>query len=132
MDNQLNLWPTSLSDTTSFLGVTIFCFDICSLAFPVEESMRHKHQFGRAVVWSLVFVWFVYVLLGDMGALLYVQSESGIRDNILSNLPVDSFVALVVRLAMTAVSRCYFVNGTFVLFIVFVYRYVRVNLCTGM
>ena len=51
-------------------------------------------------------MWFVYVLLGDVGAVLYVQDADGIRDNVLSNLPVDSFTALVVRLAMTMVSEC--------------------------
>jgi amino acid permease len=100
----LPLWPETLSSMTSFIGVATFCFGLCSLAFPVEESMRDKRQFATAVAWSLVFVWFVYVLLGDVGAILYVHSAVGIKDNILSNLPTDSFVALLVRLAMTGVS----------------------------
>ena len=101
----LPLWPENLSSMSSFIGVATFCFGLCSLAFPVLESMRDKRQFGTAVFWSLLFVWFVYVLLGDVGALLYVEAAAGIRDNILSNLPTDSFVALLVRLAMTAVSK---------------------------
>ena len=99
------LWPASLADTAAFLGVTIFCFDICSLAFPIQESMQYKHEFGTAVLWSLVFVWLVYVLLGDIGAVLYVHDVShGIRENILSNLPVHSTISLLVRWAMACVS----------------------------
>lgn len=100
----LSLFPESLGNMSSFVGVATFCFGLCSLAFPVEESMRDKRQFGQAVVCSLAFVWAVYTLFGDLGALLYAQDARGIKDNILSNLPTDSFIALLVRLAMTGVS----------------------------
>lgn len=100
----LPLWPETLSSMSSFIGVATFCFGLCSLAFPVEESMRNKNEFGKAVVWSLIFVWFLYVLLGDVGAILYVHDPVGIKGNILSNLPTDSFTARMVRLAMTGVS----------------------------
>eukprot|EP01032_Pedospumella_encystans_P017187 gene17187-19595_t len=104
LHERVALWPASLADTAAFLGVTIFCFDICSLAFPIQESMQHKHEFGTAVLWSLVFVWLVYVLLGDIGAVLYVHDVShGIRENILSNLPVHSTISLLVRWAMACV-----------------------------
>lgn len=102
--HHLQMWPESLSAMSSFIGVATFCFGLCSLAFPVEESMRNKKEFGFAVTWSLVFVWFMYVLLGDLGAILYVKDAVGIKDNILSNLPVDSYFAFIVRLAMTGVS----------------------------
>jgi amino acid permease len=99
------LWPESVAGASAFLGVTIFCFDICSLAFPIEESMRHKAEFSRAVVWALLCVWAVYVLLGDVGAALYVHDpDGGIGENILSNLPVNSTIALMVRWAMACVS----------------------------
>lgn len=103
------LWPASLADMTAFLGITIFCFDICSLAFPIQESMKHSGEFGKAVVWSLVFVWLVYVLLGDIGAVLYVHDvEKGIGENILGNLPLHSVISLLVRWAMACVS--YFIR----------------------
>lgn len=104
----LPLFPDTLSGMASFIGVATFCFGLCSLAFPVEESMRDKKQFGTAVTWSLGFVWFVYVLLGDLGSILYVKDSAGIHDNILSNLPVNSFSALLVRLAMTGVRQFHF------------------------
>lgn len=97
------LWPQTLAGTASFVGVATFCFGICSCAFPIEESMADKTQFGTAVVWSLAFVWVVYVLFGDLGALLYAHDPAGVKDNILANLPTDSFVALLVRLTMTGV-----------------------------
>lgn len=105
MDKTVPFWPQTLSDTTSFIGVATFCFGLCSLAFPVEESMLHKNEFGTAVFWALVFVWFVYVLFGDLGAMLYIHDSIGISDNILRNLPINSFAAVVVRLAMTGVRK---------------------------
>jgi hypothetical protein len=99
------LWPESMSSVSSFIGVATFCFGLCTMAFPVEESMKNKNKFSTAVAWSLVFVWFMYVLLGDAGAILYVHSAAGIRDNILSNLPLNSGVSLIVRLAMTTVCK---------------------------
>ena len=53
---------------------------------------------------SLIFVWFVYVLIGDMGSFLYIHDLAGIKDNILSNLPQQSFAASLVRLSMACVS----------------------------
>jgi amino acid permease len=100
----LTLWPTDLADTMAFLGVTIFCFDICSLAFPIQESMREPQQFSKAALWSLLCVWTMYVALGNTGALLYAHDEKGISENILSNLPMKSVLALVVRWAMACVS----------------------------
>jgi amino acid permease len=100
----LPLWPESISHLTSFVGVSVFCFGLCSLAFPVEESMQRRNEFPTAVLWCLVFVWTLYVLLGDGGAILFAAAPNGIQDNILGNLPVDSKVALVVRLAMAGVS----------------------------
>jgi amino acid permease len=100
------LWPSTLDGAAAFLGVIIFCFDICSLAFPIEQSMRRKENFGKAVVWALLFVWAVYVVLGDVGAVLYVHDPQGIQENILGNLPLRSTVALMVRCAMACVSPC--------------------------
>eukprot|EP01035_Chromulina_nebulosa_P020161 gene20161-26174_t len=34
-------------------GVSIFCFGTCTLAFPVEETMKNKNEFNKAVLWSL-------------------------------------------------------------------------------
>jgi len=102
-DSNLPLWPVKLADLTTFVGVSVFCFGLCSLAFPVEESMQHRHEFSKAVLWSVIFVWLMYTLLGDVGAILYNHSTYGIRDNILGNLPTDSAVALLVRIAMCGV-----------------------------
>lgn len=99
------LWPASISDMASYVGVAVFCFGLSSLAFPVEESMKHKHEFNKAVLWSLLFVWTVYTIVGDGGALLYSHDPNGIKDNILENLPKASVYATFVRLSMALVSN---------------------------
>lgn len=101
--NTLPLFPQDIGSLTSFLGVSVFCFGLCSLAFPVEESMKKKGEFNTAVMFSIVFVWTVYAIVGDLGALLYAHDPSGIKDNILQNLPTDSIVASVVRFCMAGV-----------------------------
>jgi amino acid permease len=99
------LWPSSFEAAGSFLGIVIFCFDICSLAFPIEESMQHKTEFSRAVIWAMITVWALYTLFGDLGALLYAHDTArGIGENVLSNLPVHSSLSLLVRWAMACVS----------------------------
>ena len=102
-EQKLPLWPETLADVTSFVGVATFCFGLTLLVFPIEESMEHRHEFHKAVAWSLVFIWFVYMVLGEGGAILYIHAPLGIRGNILSNLPADSPTAVVVRCAMALV-----------------------------
>lgn len=99
----LTLFPVSISDATVFVGVATFCFGLASLAFPIEESMRHKEEFQTAVFWSLIFVWSIYVIIGDIAAMLYLHDSYGISDNILTNLPENSISASLVRLSMALV-----------------------------
>lgn len=100
---QLSLFPESSSALAAFIGITTFCFGLCSLAFPVEESMEHKADFPIAVRWSLLAVWLMYVLLGDGAALLYLHHPQGISGNILSDLPRSSVAAALVKLSMASV-----------------------------
>lgn len=99
----LVLFPESFSDMTIFIGISTYCYGLCSLAFPVEESMKYKNEFNKAVLLSLIFVWIVYILVGDLGAMLYINDPKGIRDNILSNLPENSSAATLVRISMASV-----------------------------
>ena len=100
----VNYWPRSLNDLTTYTGVTIFCFGLCSLAFPVEESMSNKSEFNKAVIYCLIFVWLLYTLVGDGLAILYSFDPNGVSSNILQNLPPHSWTALFVRLSMGSVS----------------------------
>eukprot|EP00428_Durinskia_dybowskii_P061330 CAMPEP_0170369330 /NCGR_PEP_ID=MMETSP0117_2-20130122/7925_1 /TAXON_ID=400756 /ORGANISM="Durinskia baltica, Strain CSIRO CS-38" /LENGTH=320 /DNA_ID=CAMNT_0010624041 /DNA_START=816 /DNA_END=1778 /DNA_ORIENTATION=+ len=66
--------------------------------------MKNKEEFGIAAIGALTFVWLLYSLFGDLGAILYSFDESGgISENILTNLPVSSFTSLMVRWAMACV-----------------------------
>lgn len=100
----LSFWPDDMIDMTMFIGVASFCFGLCSMAFPIEESMRIKEDFGKAVLYSLIFVWVVYTLIGELGAILYIHDVEGIKDNILRNLPESEFASSIVRISMALVS----------------------------
>lgn len=101
--SQLSATPASSSDLASFVGIATFCFGLPPLAFPLQESMRDKSKFNLAVAAALVFVWVFYVLIGDLGALFYVHSPQGVLENVLSDLPVSSPLALSVRVCMAMV-----------------------------
>lgn len=41
-DRRLTLWPQSTSDATSLIGVAIFCFGLCSMAFRSDTSSARR------------------------------------------------------------------------------------------
>lgn len=75
----LTLWPESTSDVTTFAGIGIFCFGLCTFAFPVEESMADKTKFSKAVYWSMAVVCGFYILMGDLIAVIYAHDAKGIK-----------------------------------------------------
>jgi solute carrier family 36 (proton-coupled amino acid transporter) len=103
IDTVLTLWPTTLSDASAFFGVATFCFGLCSMAFPIEESMAVREDFGKAVFYSLLFVWFVYAVIGNVGAILFIHDPTGIKDNILRNLPANQAASSIVNFSMALV-----------------------------
>lgn len=102
----ITLFPESLSALTQYAGIAIFCFGICLLAFPVEESMADKREFPQALGSSLLFVCIIYTIVGDGAAYLYSfdSAGGGVKGNILLNLPQDSVAATIIRLSMCGVS----------------------------
>jgi proton-coupled amino acid transporter len=97
------LWPDSLDDVSTFIGVATFGFGICSLVFPVEESMRVKKDFDFATFMALTFVWFIYSIMGTGVSVLFVHDPDGVASNILFNLPGRSVAAEVVRVSFAIV-----------------------------
>ena len=85
----LSLTPASASSLTTFSGIAIFCFGLCTFAFPVEESMANRAEFPRAVYWSMLIVCTFYVCMGDIIAMVYKYDEKGIK--------VSTYVAIGVR-----------------------------------
>jgi amino acid permease len=96
----LPLWCPSASDFATFVGVAIFGFGTCSLAFPVEETMKVPLDFPIAAKYSLIFVWIVYCFVGNGIASLFIHDSRGINSNILRNLPTDALSAHVVKVAL--------------------------------
>lgn len=99
----LSLFPTSFSDVTYFIGISVFCFGTCTLAFPVEESMKIKNEFIVAVFWSVLLVWLIYVIVGDGLAVIYAVNNEHITSNILESLPLQSHLSIAIKVAMAAV-----------------------------
>ncbi len=93
----LPLWCPSIEDFATFVGIAVFGFGTCSLAFPVEESMKIPKEFPTAAKYSLIFVWLVYVFVGNGIASLFIHDSRGIASNILRNLPLDATSAHIVK-----------------------------------
>lgn len=100
---ELPLWPASLDDISTFLGITTFGFGICALVFPVEQSMTEKSHFGWAVFLSLLAVWIIYSVMGIGVGILFTHAPGGISSNILENLPQQSIAAEVVRVSFALI-----------------------------
>jgi amino acid permease len=102
--SELSLWPETLTSFSTFSGVAIFCFGLCTFTFPIEESMQDRKEFPKAVIWSTIIITIFYSLIGDLLAFIYAQDEVGINQNILHHLPIHSTPAILVRLALAIVS----------------------------
>lgn len=100
---QWPLWPESLSGGSSFLGVALYCYGLCVICFPIEESMKDKREFSKALMFSCVFVTVFYSLVGDVLSSIYRFDPNGVSENILQNLPADSDSAAAVRVVMAIV-----------------------------
>jgi solute carrier family 36 (proton-coupled amino acid transporter) len=118
----LSLWPETITSFSTFSGVAIFCYGLCTFTFPIEESMRDRKEFPKAVIWSTILITIFYSLIGDTLAFVYAQDESGINQNILHHLPIHSTPAILVRLALAIVSPLFL--GSFVLMMESMSRFV--------
>jgi proton-coupled amino acid transporter len=101
--NALPLFPASLTDFSTFIGISTFGVGVCSLVFPVEEGMKFRSEFGKAVSLALISVWATYSVMGVGVSLLFVHDPDGISSNILENLPQRSYAAEVVRVSFSFV-----------------------------
>ncbi len=100
----LTVFPSSVEDFSTVLGIATFGFGLPSLAFPVEESMKEPREFAKASRWALIFVWGMYAFVGDGVAVLFEHDPRGISSNVLTNLPIESRVAHIVRILMALVN----------------------------
>lgn len=62
--------------------------------------MKNKSHINKVTVTALLFVWIVYVIVGDGLAILYINDPNGLQENMLKNLPESSSIATIVRITM--------------------------------
>jgi amino acid permease len=78
-NNSIPLWPATSLDLFSNVGISSFGFGVCALVLNIEESMDNKKEIKKASLLSLVFVWFIYSIVGDGVAILYLNDPIGIK-----------------------------------------------------
>lgn len=96
-------WPASMSDGSSYMGIALYCYGLCVICFPIEESMRDKREFPKALLYSCIFVTVFYSMVGDVLSSIYQFDPNGVSQNILQNLPASSHAAAAVRCVMAVV-----------------------------
>lgn len=101
--SDLPLWPQTFGDMATFLGVSVFCYGLCVMVFPIENSMKARKEFPRAIFMACVIVTLIYVLISEIIGIIYSHDPNGIDQNILVNLPRNSFAALIVRITFANV-----------------------------
>jgi hypothetical protein len=119
---EMPLWPQSLSDATSYVGIAVFCFGLCVICFPIEESMQNKHEFSTALTYCCIIVTVAYSLVGDVLSAIYVLDPNGINENILQNLPPAASASTILRIVMALVWKCIYTY-------VHVYTHVYIHMC---
>ena len=107
-------WPATISDGTSYMGIALYCYGLCVICFPIEESMENKNEFTKALVYSSIFVSIFYTFVGDVLSSIYLFDPNGVAQNILQNLPDQSHAAAIVRIVMAMVRlMCLLFNADF-------------------
>jgi amino acid permease len=97
------LFSYSAEAVVNYFGVATFCVDICTAIFPVINSMKDQSSIKTTVLWSLCFIWVIYVAFGGVASSLFIFDPNGIQSNIISNLPSDSIVSTLVKICMALV-----------------------------
>mmetsp|Transcript_12059 Transcript_12059/g.25686 ORF Transcript_12059/g.25686 Transcript_12059/m.25686 type:complete len:443 (-) Transcript_12059:427-1755(-) len=95
----LNLWPASLSEASSWFGVVVFGYGVAPFVFNFRESMTNPHQVDLAVQIGLFLVYVGYIIMSNGIRVLF--SPSHIFDgDVLQAMP-NNWISLIVRLFMT-------------------------------
>lgn len=99
----LPLFPTDNLGFSTFIGVSCYCFGICTFVFPIQNSLLHKNDITIVIKYTLTIISSFYIIYSISIVFLYYHAEDGIKNNILENLPNDSFFAILVRISMSLV-----------------------------
>ncbi|ODQ64117.1 hypothetical protein NADFUDRAFT_84119 [Nadsonia fulvescens var. elongata DSM 6958] len=82
-----------------FLGTAIFTFEGVGLIIPIQESMKHPHQFTSVLAGVMIGITFLFV---SMGALCYSAFGSQTQTVVILNLPQESKFVNGVQLLYSA------------------------------
>jgi amino acid permease len=95
--------PQALEQLSRFFGIAAFCYGVPPLQFSIQSSMARPTAFVRALSAALAFVFVVYVGGSVWIIVLYRCDPMGLQENVLSNLPLGSAAAVIVRLCYAVV-----------------------------
>jgi proton-coupled amino acid transporter len=88
-----NVWST----IPFFFGVASYCYEGVGMVLPLENSMRHKHNFGPLFVSTVVIITCIYATFGICG---YLAFGNATQDVITMNFDAGSTVATTVQLCL--------------------------------
>ena len=98
---QLNLWPDSVSDASSWFGVVVFGYGVVPVIFNIKDSMSNPQLIGLSTKIGLAIAYFGYLFASSGIRILFSRTHS-FEGDVLQALP-NSPISLIVRLMMTCV-----------------------------
>lgn len=98
---QLNLWPASVSDASSWFGVVVFGYGVVPVIFNIKDSMLNPQLIGMSTKIGLAIAYLGYIFASNGIRILFSHTYS-FEGDVLQALP-DSSISIIVRLMMTCV-----------------------------
>ncbi|XP_006823909.2 proton-coupled amino acid transporter 1-like [Saccoglossus kowalevskii] len=89
----------NISNLPLFWGPAIYAFESIGTVLPIENKMKHPHDFTKVLYTSMSIVTTVFVTFGTLG---YLCFGSGVSDTITLNLPEDQglYISLKILFSM--------------------------------
>jgi len=78
-----------------------FSIGIPVIAYQLQESMAEPSKFERTVESTFTVLYFIFVLIGVFGNLLFAHSVEGVQPIIISNLPKNSTPSSIVKVVVS-------------------------------
>ena len=98
------LAPPNFQQFSVMFGIIVFAFGIPTIILPIQEGMRKPQEVDVPLKRGMGMVLVLYLVLGMLGLLFFVNDKNSIQQIIILNLPQTSTTARAVKLLNAVVA----------------------------
>ena len=98
------LAPPNFQRFSVMFGIVVFAFGIPTIILPIQEGMRKPQEVDVPLKRGMGMVLVLYLVLGMLGLLFFVNDKNPIEQIIILNLPQTSTTARAVKLLNAVVA----------------------------